>query len=146
MHSQTISTAFQSTISIVKMVYFLLAPRKFYMLLRRACRHELLLECELFEVVAGLTSTTLLKAWATPNASVVLADLPIAKTLRQQVEDTMNRCWINKRRQLLSYLVTCSCILLNYFVTSVAINLYHYAKQDQENFDVVLREFPKTKQ
>ncbi|XP_034482326.1 odorant receptor 63a [Drosophila innubila] len=115
--TETISTVFQSLIAVVKMVYFLLAPRKFYVLLRRACRHEMLQECELFGVVA---------------------DMPIAKPLRRQVEDIMNRCWINKRRQLVSYLFVCSCILLNYFVTSLAINMYRYSNRDQENFEVVL--------
>lgn len=46
---QTISTMFHIPLSIVLLLYFLLAPRKFYELLRRVCRHELLLPCEVFE-------------------------------------------------------------------------------------------------
>ncbi|KAH8372426.1 hypothetical protein KR093_011589 [Drosophila rubida] len=115
--SETISTVFQCTMAIMKMVYFLLAPRKFYVLLRRACRHEMLLDCELFRVVA---------------------DLPIAGPLRQHIEGIMNRCWISKRRQLLYYLVACSCILINYFVTSLVVNLYRYSTHDQNNFEVAM--------
>ncbi|XP_034107224.2 odorant receptor 63a [Drosophila albomicans] len=115
--SETISTVFQCTMAIMKMVYFLLAPRKFYVLLRRACSHEMLLNCELFRLVA---------------------DLPIARPLRQHIESIMNRCWISKRRQLLYYLFACSCILINYFVTSLVINLYRSSTHEQNDFEVVL--------
>lgn len=60
---QTISTMFQSLMSIVKLLYFLLAPRKFYELLRRVCRHELLLQCEVFGVVSGVLLLT--TCWST---------------------------------------------------------------------------------
>ncbi|KAM8709796.1 hypothetical protein ACLKA7_016576 [Drosophila subpalustris] len=115
--TETVSTTFQCLIACVKMVYFLLAPRKFYVLLRRVCRHELLQECELLKFVA---------------------DLPIATPLRRKVEEIMNRSWINIRRQLLFYLGACTFILLNYFVTALAINLYRYSTRDQDNFEVVL--------
>lgn len=49
---QTINTMFQTLLSILKLLYFLLAPRKFYELLRRVYRHELLLQCKVFGAVS----------------------------------------------------------------------------------------------
>ncbi|EDW70083.1 uncharacterized protein Dvir_GJ13602 [Drosophila virilis] len=115
--SESISTVFQSLMSVMKMVYFLMAPRKFYVLLRRACRHELLLNCELFEAVA---------------------DLPIAKPLRQQVDGIMNQSWISTRRQLMFYLFSCIGILLNYFLNSLVVNIYHYLTEPDSNFEVTM--------
>ncbi|KAH8398839.1 hypothetical protein KR222_008583 [Zaprionus bogoriensis] len=115
--TETISTAFQSLMSIVKLLYFLLAPRKFYELLRRVCRHELLLECEVFRAVS---------------------DLPIAESLRQRVDAIMHRCWVSTRRQLLFYLFSCICITLNYTLTSLATNLYRYFSHRHAHFEISL--------
>ncbi|KAH8398806.1 hypothetical protein KR222_007497 [Zaprionus bogoriensis] len=115
--TETISTVFQCLMAIVKLLYFLIAPRKFYVLLRRVCRHELLLQCEVFQLVA---------------------DLPVAKPLGQQVERIMNSCWISTRRQLLFYLFTCIAILSNYFITSLVINSYRYFTQPHGNYEIML--------
>lgn len=45
--------------AVIKLIYYLIAPRKFYVLLRRVCRHELLLQCEVFALVAGQALSTL---------------------------------------------------------------------------------------
>lgn len=70
---------------------------------------------------------------------VIVPDLPIAASLRQQVEGSMERCWISTRRQLLFYLLSCICITLNYTLSSLASNLYRYLQQPQEQFEIVLR-------
>lgn len=74
-----------------------------------------------------------------PFPVVVVPDLPIAASLRQQVEGSMERCWISTRRQLLFYLFSCICITLNYTLSSLASNLYRYLQQPQEQFEIVLR-------
>ncbi|XP_001985310.2 odorant receptor 63a, partial [Drosophila grimshawi] len=115
--SESISTIFQSFMSVVKMLYTLTAPRKFYIMLRCACRHELLQSCELFEAVA---------------------DLPIAKELRQNVDKIMNKVWISTRRQVLFFLFSCSAICLNYFLNSLIVIIYRFISESDDNVEVTL--------
>lgn len=125
--------------AVIKLIYYLIAPRKFYVLLRRVCRHELLLQCEVFPLVAGQALSTLHFELFLSLSLSFLADLPIAESLRQQVETIMNRCWLNTRRQLLFYLFTCIAIVSNYFITSFVINFYRYFTQPHGNYEVILR-------
>lgn len=127
----------------MKLIYYLIAPRKFYVLLRRVCRHELLLQCEVFPLVSGQALSTLQFTLFVSLSPYFLADLPIAESLRLQVETIMNRCWLSTRRQLLFYLFTCIAILSNYFITSFVINSYRYFTQPHGNYEVILREFAK---
>ncbi|XP_023168131.2 odorant receptor 63a [Drosophila hydei] len=113
----SISTIFQSLMSIMKMVYYLVAPSKFYLQLRLACRHELLQKCELFAAVA---------------------DLPIAQPLKQRVTDIMNQSWISTRRQLMFYLFSCIGILVNYFFNALVVNIYNALNASDNNFEVAL--------
>ncbi|EDW19650.1 odorant receptor 63a [Drosophila mojavensis] len=115
--SESISTIFQSLMSIMKMIYYLMAPRRFYALLRLVCRHELLQKCELFAAVS---------------------DLPVAQPLKQRVANTMDQCWISTRRQLMFYLFCCIGILLNYFVNSLVVNIYHALTEPDNNYEVAL--------
>lgn len=90
-----------------KLLYTLLASGEFYELLLRLYRHELLLQCP----VRGATR------WPTCHliqSVIVVTDLPIADSLRQQVEGIMDRYWVSTRRQLLFYLFSCICIMLNF--------------------------------
>ncbi|XP_017840041.1 odorant receptor 63a-like [Drosophila busckii] len=115
--SESVSTVFQTLMSVVKMVYFLLAPRKFYELVRRCCCHQLLQDCELFECVK---------------------QLPLASQLRQHIEQLMQACWTSTRRQLLYYLTCCCGILLNYYITALAVNIYQHYQLNGADYEVML--------
>ncbi|XP_017070761.1 odorant receptor 63a [Drosophila eugracilis] len=114
---ETVSTALQFLTSIAKMWYFLFAHQEIYDLLRRARCHELLQKCELF---------------------ARMSDLLVTKTLRRQVESTMDRYWASTRRQLIIYLYCCICLTSNYFISSFASNLYRYFTRPKGSYDIVL--------
>ncbi|XP_034655704.1 odorant receptor 63a [Drosophila subobscura] len=114
---ETVGTALQFLTSIAKMWYFLYAHRRLYELLRQARCHELLQRCELFSAIS---------------------DLPVAESLRQRVSDIMQRYWGSTRRQLLIYLYSCIAITSNYFISSLASNLYRYFTRPHGTFDIVL--------
>ncbi|XP_017057777.1 odorant receptor 63a [Drosophila ficusphila] len=114
---ETVSTAFQFLTSIAKMWFFLFAHRQIYDLFRRARCHELLQKCEIF---------------------TRMSDLPVAKTLRQQFESTMDRYWASTRRQLLTYLYCCIGITSNYFISSFVTNIYRYLTRPKGSYDIVL--------
>ncbi|KAH8235178.1 hypothetical protein KR032_009628 [Drosophila birchii] len=114
---ETAGTALQFVSSIFKMWYYLFTHRQIYELLRKARRHELLQDCEIF---------------------TEMSDLPVVKTLRQEVEITMERYWGNTRRILLIYLYSCATLTSTYFLKSFLISLYQYFFLPSGTFEIVL--------
>ncbi|XP_017022903.1 odorant receptor 63a [Drosophila kikkawai] len=114
---ETAGTALQFLSSIFKMWYYLFTHRRIYELLRKARCHELLQNCEIF---------------------TEMSDLPVVKTLRQQVETTMERYWANTRRILLIFLYSCATLTSTYFLRSFLTSLYQYFFLPAGSFDIVL--------
>ncbi|ALC43003.1 Or63a [Drosophila busckii] len=115
--TESVTTVLQASTSILKIIYFLRAPREFYSLLQRACRHQLLLDCELFELID---------------------DLPMAAKMRQQVNEIMDGFWLNTRRQLLVFLYSICLTTINNLFMSLGMNFYRYFIAHNESFDMVL--------
>ncbi|XP_020809757.1 odorant receptor 63a [Drosophila serrata] len=114
---ETAGTALQFLSSIFKMWYYLFTHRRIYELLRRARSHELLQNCEIF---------------------IEMSDLPVIKTLQQEVESTMERYWANTRRILLIYLYSCASLTSTYFLRSFLTGIYQYFFLPAGTYDIVL--------
>lgn len=63
----------------------------------------------------------------------------MAQPLKQRVADIMDKSWISTRRQLMFYLFCCIGILLNYFLNSLVVNIYHALTEPDNNYEVALR-------
>ncbi|KAH8296738.1 hypothetical protein KR054_010661 [Drosophila jambulina] len=114
---ETAGTALQFLSSIFKMWYYLFTHRQIYELLRKARCHELLKDCEIF---------------------TEMSDLPVVKTLREEVEVTMARYWANTRRILLIYLYSCASLTSTYFLRSFLMGIYQYFFLPAGTYDIVL--------
>ncbi|XP_037948628.1 odorant receptor 63a-like [Teleopsis dalmanni] len=105
MVGEAICTAFQTLISVVKMIYFLFAQRRFQILLASVQRHEILQKMELFK-----------------------KDFAVNKKLKLEVDNIMNDAWKDSRRQIIYYLSACIGICSNYFFVALGFNIYHQWK------------------
>ncbi|XP_036336884.1 odorant receptor 63a-like [Rhagoletis pomonella] len=103
--AEAVTTALQTTTTMVKMTYYFFMQHKFHALIDKVETHELLQRIEIF-----------------------MTDMPIKMQLKQEIDTIMDTIWMESRRQLLSCLITCSCILSNYFFYAVFTNLYHQIK------------------
>ncbi|XP_037948638.1 odorant receptor 63a-like [Teleopsis dalmanni] len=103
--AETICTAFQNLVSQVKMYYFLFCQIKFYRVLRKVQRHEVLQKVEIFK-----------KGFA------------IEKPLRKDINAAMDKAWRMTRLQLLYYICSCTCIMCNYFFGALIMNYYNLVK------------------
>ncbi|XP_030372930.1 odorant receptor 63a-like [Scaptodrosophila lebanonensis] len=112
---ETVSTMFQTAMSIMKMAYCLFIQHKFYELLKRACTHQLLQDCEIFH-----------------------SDFPINQELKEKVDEIMSASWTSIRRQSLYYVSACIAIICNYFGNSLGVNLYHYYTRPYGSFEIIL--------
>ncbi|XP_039963177.1 odorant receptor 63a-like isoform X2 [Bactrocera tryoni] len=103
---QTITTMLQTTTTMVKMTFYLFMQGQCRALLKKAEDYELLQGIKIFET-----------------------DMDIKAELKAEINAIMATIWKETRRQLLSCLITCSCILSNYFLYAFFTNLYHQIKR-----------------
>ncbi|XP_019847162.3 odorant receptor 63a [Bactrocera dorsalis] len=104
--AETITTMLQTTTSMVKMTFCLFMQGQCRALLKKAENYELLQGIKIF-----------------------LTDMDIKAELKVEINAIMATIWKESRRQLLSCLITCSCILSNYFLYAFFTNLYHQIKK-----------------
>ncbi|XP_050336153.1 odorant receptor 63a-like [Bactrocera neohumeralis] len=104
--AETITTMLQTTTTMVKMTFYLFMQGQCRALLKKAEDYELLQGIKIFET-----------------------DMDIKAELKAEINAIMATIWKETRRQLLSCLITCSCILSNYFLYAFFTNLYHQIKR-----------------
>ncbi|XP_014096877.2 odorant receptor 63a [Bactrocera oleae] len=104
--AETITTILQTTTSMVKMTFCLFMQGQCCALLKKAENYELLQGMKIFST-----------------------DMCIKTELKNEINSIMETIWMESRRQLLSCLITCSCILSNYFLYAFFTNLYHQIKK-----------------
>ncbi|XP_037815402.1 odorant receptor 63a-like [Lucilia sericata] len=112
--AESICTALQTIVSMIKMIYFLFVQRKLYVLLDQAQSHEIIRNSEIFR-----------------------KDSPISRRLIKIIRDIMESNWKNIRAQLLFYICSCAVIISNYFFSALFLNMYHQIK-GTPNYEHVL--------
>ncbi|XP_046808398.1 LOW QUALITY PROTEIN: odorant receptor 63a-like [Lucilia cuprina] len=112
--AESICTALQTCVSIIKMIYFLFVQRNLYVLLDKAQSHEIIRQSEIFR-----------------------NDFPVLRRLIKIIRDIMENNWKNIRAQLLFYICSCAVIISNYFFSALFLNMYHQIK-GTPNYEHVL--------
>ncbi|KAM7358552.1 odorant receptor 63a-like [Cochliomyia hominivorax] len=112
--SESVCTAFQTMVSMIKMIYYLFVQRKLYVLLNQAQTHEIIRKMEIFR-----------------------GDFPNKEKLKNILHDIMEKNWKNIRVQLIFYICCCTAIISNYFFVALFTNIYHDIK-DTANYQLML--------
>ncbi|XP_037949724.1 odorant receptor 63a-like [Teleopsis dalmanni] len=99
---ESICTAFQTIVSIIKMIYCLDQQRRMAALLSKVRKHEVLQQIEIFHT-----------------------DFAIKTQLKTEIDNIMNDVWKTIRIQLIFYIGSCLGIMSNYYITAIAVNAYH---------------------
>ncbi|XP_037809227.1 odorant receptor 63a-like [Lucilia sericata] len=104
--AESVCTALQTIVSMIKMVYFLFIQRKLYILLTQAQTHEIIRNIDIFH-----------------------KDFPISNKLKKIIHDIMEINWKDIRGQLIFYICCCAGIISNYFFVALFKNIYHEIKK-----------------
>ncbi|KAM7357095.1 odorant receptor 63a-like [Cochliomyia hominivorax] len=104
--SESVCTAFQTIVSMIKMIYCLFVQKKLYVLLNQAQTHEIIRKIEVFQ-----------------------GDFPNKEKLKRTINNIMERNWKDIRFQLIFYICCVTAIISNYFLVAVFTNIYHEIKE-----------------
>ncbi|XP_075160533.1 odorant receptor 63a [Haematobia irritans] len=100
--AESICTAFQTLISIIKMIYYLFIQRRLYHLLEKAQTHEFVRKIEIFH-----------------------KGFPMSERLKDKIDEILESSWKNINAQLIFYICCCSAIISNYFFMALFVNFYN---------------------
>ncbi|XP_073837171.1 odorant receptor 63a [Musca autumnalis] len=112
--AESVCTAFQTLISIIKLIYYLFVQRRLYHLLYKAQTHEYIRKIEIFH-----------------------KKFPMCDRLQHRIDEILDASWKNINGQLIFYICCCAAIISNYFFMSLFQNSYH-AWKGTPNYEHVL--------
>ncbi|XP_061402872.1 odorant receptor 63a, partial [Musca vetustissima] len=112
--AESVCTAFQTLISVIKMVYYLFIQRRLYYLLLKAQTHEYIRKIDIFH-----------------------KNFPMSERLQMKINEILDASWKNINGQLIFYICCCAAIISNYFFMSLFLNIYH-AWKETPNYEHVL--------
>uniref|UniRef100_A0A1I8P741 Odorant receptor n=2 Tax=Stomoxys calcitrans TaxID=35570 RepID=A0A1I8P741_STOCA len=113
--AESVCTAFQTLISVFKMIYYLFIQRRLYVLLNKAQTHEFVRQIEIFHT-----------------------GFPMCERIKGRVDKILESSWKNINAQLIFYICCCVAIISNYFLMAVIVNIYNSWNGAPPNYEPML--------